>query len=178
MLFSLQSVDNIRKARALLLNELLKLKMLKNYFFNRSHLVWMIFGILAVAIIAMPEVFAQETAADGGGSEDVAPVTKSLWDNIVEGGWAMYPLGLLSVGFITLMVYNSMQLTAKKFVPPELKASVLDKMAEVRVRSAIEAAADSVAVFFAHSSKRCDLAKRDGVLMTHDRAGVNFAPHY
>ncbi|NOY00511.1 MAG: MotA/TolQ/ExbB proton channel family protein [Verrucomicrobia bacterium] len=117
--------------------------MLKTYTFNRSHFVWMIFGILAVAVIAMPEVYAQEAAAEGGGSTEPVQEAKTLWDNIVTGGWAMYPLGLLSVGFITLTVYNGMQLTAKKFVPPELKASVLDKMADVRVRSAIEASADS-----------------------------------
>lgn len=117
--------------------------MLKNHSFNRSHLAWMIFGILAIAVIAMPDIFAQDGAAAAEGGEAAAAPTKTLWDNIMEGGWAMWPLGLLSVGFITLTVYNSMQLTAKKFVPPELKASVLDKMAEVRVRSAIEASADS-----------------------------------
>ena len=122
--------------------------MLKTYSFNRSHLAWMIFGILAVAVVAMPEVFAADGAAAGGGGDGdgaagEAEQSKTLWDNIVTGGWAMYPLGLLSVGFITLTVYNAMQLTAKKFIPPELKASVLDKMADVRVRSAIEASADS-----------------------------------
>lgn len=114
--------------------------MLKNYPVKRSHLAWMIFGILAIAVITMPDVFAQDA---GEGGEAAAESSKTLWDNILEGGWAMWPLGLLSVGFITLTVYNGMQLTAKKFVPPELKASVLDKMAEVRVRSAIEASADS-----------------------------------
>ena len=101
-----------------------------------------------MAVVAMPEVFAADGAAAGGGGDGdgaagEAEQSKTLWDNIVTGGWAMYPLGLLSVGFITLTVYNAMQLTAKKFIPPELKASVLDKMADVRVRSAIEASADS-----------------------------------
>ena len=117
--------------------------MLKKYSLNRSHLVWIIFGILAAAVIAMPDVFAQEAGAAGDGGGDAPQSSKTLWDSIIGGGWAMYPLGLLSVGLITLTVYNAMQLTAKKFVPPELKASVLDKMAEVRVRSAIEASADS-----------------------------------
>ncbi|MCB1086996.1 MAG: MotA/TolQ/ExbB proton channel family protein, partial [Verrucomicrobiae bacterium] len=52
-------------------------------------------------------------------------------------------LGLFSVCMITLAVYNFMQFTRKKFVPPLLKQSVLSHMAEVRVRSSIEEAAES-----------------------------------
>lgn len=116
--------------------------MLKYYPFKRSHLAWMAFGIFVVAMVALPDLFAQAAPAEGSG-ETEAQGGGTLWDMVADGGWAMYPLGLLSVGFITLTVYNAMQLTAKKFVPPTLKASILDKMAEVRVRSAIEAAADS-----------------------------------
>ncbi|MCB1062817.1 MAG: MotA/TolQ/ExbB proton channel family protein [Verrucomicrobiae bacterium] len=104
----------------------------------RSHLRLSVIGAIAFSAASAPLLYAQDAA-------EAAPeeAQQTLWDLIVAGGWAMYPLGIFSVCMITLAVYNAMQLTRKKFVPPMLKQSVLTHMGEVRVRSAIEEAAES-----------------------------------
>lgn len=99
-----------------------------------------VFLVLATLVLVAPDLLAQAAedaaAADGGKQQ-------TLWDLIVAGGWAMYPLGALSVAMITLAVFNAMQLTHGKFIPKRLKESVLANMADVRVRSAIEDSAES-----------------------------------
>jgi len=102
----------------------------------RSNLTCLQIGLVSL-LATSTSLLAQ---ADGAADE---PKTQTLWDLIAAGGWAMYPLGLFSVRMITLAVYNFMQLTRKKFVPPLLKQSVLAHMAEVRVRSSIEESAES-----------------------------------
>lgn len=104
----------------------------------RSNLTWLSIGLVVCLTLVSPELFAQDAPAEGA-----APESKTLWDMVLLGGWAMWPLGLFSVAMITLFVYNQMQLTRKKFVPPILKQSLLANMGEVKVRSAIEEAAES-----------------------------------
>jgi biopolymer transport protein ExbB len=50
-------------------------------------------------------------------------------------------IGAAIVAFIALAVYNFMALTKAKFCPDDLKAALMDHMANCRVRSAIELAA-------------------------------------
>ena len=83
-------------------------------------------------------------AADAPAAE-VQP--KSIMDKIIEGGVFMVPIGILSVWMITLAVFNVLQLSKKKFAPPALKEEVLAYMAEVRVRSSIDAAAQDSSYF-------------------------------
>ncbi|MCP5539732.1 MAG: MotA/TolQ/ExbB proton channel family protein [Akkermansiaceae bacterium] len=111
----------------------------------RSKFTGVLFGVLLATFLVTVQIYAQDAAggAAAGGEEAAAENPQTLWDLIKAGGWAMWPLGAMSVALITLAVYNSMQLTGKKFVPPMLKQATLANMAEVRVRSAIEDAAAS-----------------------------------
>jgi len=61
------------------------------------------------------EVVGEEAAADSG---------RSLIDMIKVGGWAMYPLGALSVGGIALILYNFIAVRPKKLLD-------VDKLEEV-----------------------------------------------
>jgi len=93
--------------------------------------------ILAFAVFA-PEVWAQ----DGADADAPAEAEqKTLMTKIIDAGWFMAPIGVLSILTITLAVFNFLQLSRKKFVPPVLKETVLANMADVRVRSAIDASA-------------------------------------
>ncbi|NNE93106.1 MAG: MotA/TolQ/ExbB proton channel family protein [Verrucomicrobiales bacterium] len=93
-------------------------------------------------VFTAPELFAQDDGGTGGDStEEVAEAPPTLWTKIKQGGWAMWPLAVLSICMITLAVYNFMQLTRGKFIPPALQQNVLANMMDVRVRSAIEASA-------------------------------------
>lgn len=97
--------------------------------------------LLVVALtFTAPELMAQDDAADAPAAEE-EPGT--YLDTIKKGGLAMIPLGLLSVGVVTLFVFNMLQMMGGKFVPGVLRMQVLDLMSQVRVRSAIETAAAS-----------------------------------
>lgn len=62
---------------------------------------------------------------------------------IIEGGITMIPIIIVMFAIIALVVYNATALKKDKFVPADLKANLLQLMAECRVRSAIELAATS-----------------------------------
>lgn len=100
------------------------------------------FGVLVLFAVLAPDLAAQD-AAEGAPVEE----KKTLMDKIVDAGAFMIPIGILSVLMITLAVFNALQLSKKKFVPPVLKDEVLANMADVRVRSAIDAAAQDPSYF-------------------------------
>jgi len=62
---------------------------------------------------------------------------------IIDGGITMIPIVIVLFAIIALVVYNAMALKRDKFIPADLKANLLQLMAECRVRSAIELAATS-----------------------------------
>ncbi|MEX2578323.1 MAG: MotA/TolQ/ExbB proton channel family protein [Verrucomicrobiales bacterium] len=102
--------------------------------FLRSQRYLVVFGVALVLLVFAPDLRAQE--ADAAVEE-----TETLMDKIVDAGWFMAPIGILSILMITLAVFNGLQLSKKKFVPAGLGDEVLANMAEVRVRSSIDIAA-------------------------------------
>lgn len=108
--------------------------------------LWLPLTIACAALLYCVPAFSQDAAAAAAAAPAEAP-KKTLLDYWTLGGWAMWPLGLLSVMAVTLTVYNFLQLTKAKFVPPTLKGSYLNFMTEVRVRSAIEHTAASPSYF-------------------------------
>ncbi|MEM7602683.1 MAG: MotA/TolQ/ExbB proton channel family protein, partial [Verrucomicrobiota bacterium] len=93
------------------------------------------FALVAFATLIGPDLLAQEDGMEG------AAETKSLMDKILDAGWFMLPIGILSIITITLAVFNILQMGKKKFVPVDLKDNILASMADVRVRSAIDISA-------------------------------------
>lgn len=86
-------------------------------------------SLLSIALTT-PTVFAQ------------APGGKTLLEKwVLDGGYTMIFIALAVVAFLALAVYNFMALTKSKFCPDDLKATLMDHMANCRVRSAIEVAA-------------------------------------
>lgn len=71
---------------------------------------------------------AQNEANGGATTEEQAEVQaaeeKSLLDMIKAGGWAMWPLGLLSVATVGLAVYNGIALRKANFIDDEVIGSV------------------------------------------------------
>ncbi len=100
---------------------------------NRRFIAFL--GLAAVFLtlfLCMPELMAQEEG-DGDGKVSLIQLVK-------EGGWAMYPLGAVSLAVVSLAVFNFIQLTKTKFCPPVLHQTLLENMQQCRVRSAIEVA--------------------------------------
>ncbi len=96
--------------------------------------------ILLISAFLLPDLLAQDAGAGDAPADDGKQTFMEL---IIEGGWAMYPLGGLSLMWVALVVYNVLQLNGKKFAPADLKLAIHENMAECRVRSAIEVAASS-----------------------------------
>lgn len=91
---------------------------------HRSRLV--AFATLSTFILTSPSLFAAESLLQ-------------RW--VIAGGGTMFFIGGAVVAYIALSAYNFMALTKAKFCPDDLKAILLDHMANCRVRSAIEVAA-------------------------------------
>lgn len=64
---------------------------------------------------------------------------RTFFSGIKEGGWAMWPLGAMSIAIIALAVYLFMDLTDKNFSPPELVASLNSDMENGDVEAALNA---------------------------------------
>lgn len=87
---------------------------------------------MVATLAAAPALFAQTPA----------PQESTLLQRwVIDGGWTMIFIGAAIVAFIAISVYNFMALTKAKFCPDDLKAALMDHMANCRVRSAIELAA-------------------------------------
>jgi len=92
-----------------------------------------------VAALFFFSVFAPALPAQEA-TEVPVEAPKTLMTKIIDGGVFMVPIGILSVMMITLMVFNTLQLSKKKFVPAGLRDEILANMADVRVRSSIDVA--------------------------------------
>ncbi len=92
----------------------------------------------AGSLLIAPELLAQdiESAASEAPADEVR-----LIDQIIDGGWFMLALALMSVAVVTLAVFNILQLSKKKFCPPTLRDELHAHMADVRVRTAIDVSA-------------------------------------
>ena len=79
--------------------------------------------------------FAQEAA------EAAVPQEQTMLDKwIIAGGWTMIPIMLVEAFIVFLVIYNMVALKKEKFCPEDLKVTLLQLMAECRIRSAIEVA--------------------------------------
>lgn len=88
-------------------------------------------------VLVAPEAMAQAADDDTAGE-----ATRMIDQVLAAGGW-MVPIAICSLMTLALVVLNSLQLTTKKFCPPDLKENLMANMQEVRVRSAIELASQS-----------------------------------
>lgn len=95
-------------------------------------------GAMLVLTVCAPDVWAQDPVANE--AADAAPKETTLMDMILGGGIFMLPIGILSLWMITLSVFLGLQLSRAKFIPRKLKEELMDLMAEVKVRSAIDTA--------------------------------------
>lgn len=80
-------------------------------------------GLLLSLIVVCFAVFAvaQEPAAAASGA---LAKKMTLWDLIVVGGWAMWPLGACSFGLIMMVVINYRQLSKKNMMPEGVMAQL------------------------------------------------------
>ena len=68
---------------------------------------------------------------------------KSLFTMISEGGWAMWPLGLISIAVIALAIYLFLDISRKNFTPHELSANLGEAMDGGDLQAGLELASAS-----------------------------------
>ncbi len=95
---------------------------------------------LSTIMLSSAPLLAADAAKKGG---------KSALDlYLIDGGPLTIFIAVLGfVSLIGLVVFNAINLTKSKFCPEDLKAAILDHMANCRVRSAIEVAASHPSYF-------------------------------
>jgi biopolymer transport protein ExbB len=86
-----------------------------------------------------PAPAAAEPASEGS----VSRGPTSLWGMLLKGGWAMIPLGILSVGMIGLSVYFLMDFKEKNFYPKELIGELSSKLEHADLEGASQTASNS-----------------------------------
>ncbi|MGF1451957.1 MAG: MotA/TolQ/ExbB proton channel family protein [Opitutales bacterium] len=101
-------------------------------------LVFLTFTGTAVALGQAETAPATEAAAAG---------QQNLFDLIVQGGWAMWPLGLCSLFMLFLVVFCFLQTGQGKFVPGSLCENVNGLLREHRVDEARQALEGNNTVF-------------------------------
>ena len=75
-------------------------------------------ALVGMAVMAMAQEAAPAAAAPAAAKK------MTLWDLIVTGGWAMWPLGICSIGVVGFAVLNFRQVSRKKMMPEEVLAKL------------------------------------------------------
>lgn len=78
---------------------------------------------------------AQEIAA-ATDEANAEKVETSLIDMYKTGGWAMYPLTLLSIGMVGLIVYNALAIQADRILQPQLVPEIDQALEELDIEKA------------------------------------------
>ncbi len=107
-------------------------------------------SLFAQEDFSVPGLDAPKKAAPTAPAAGTTPGTvevedSSLWGMVKKGGWAMWPLGLLSVAAIALSIYFLMDFKAANFAPRELVSRLEGKLAEGDLAGAGDLARNSPA---------------------------------
>ncbi len=81
-----------------------------------------------LSVFSAVSAFAQDTAEAAGTVEKT-----TLMSLILEGGWAMIPLGLMSVAMIYFIVQNGLALREKVLLRPDLMPEFINMMKDKKV---------------------------------------------
>jgi biopolymer transport protein ExbB len=111
---------------------------------------WTILLFWLVALSGRAQEVADAAAA--------APEKITFLGLILQGGWAMVPLGLLSVAMIYFIVQNFISLREKALLRQDMMPTLLDMMVQKNVRKALEICRENPSMFtlvFGAGLERC-----------------------
>jgi len=76
------------------------------------------FILIAALLLPLP-ILAQEPPPPAPPAEHPAPPPQkmTLWDLIKVGGWAMWPLGLCSIGLVSMVIINLRMVSRRNLMP-------------------------------------------------------------
>lgn len=108
-----------------------------------------------LSLLVGPVAFAQEAEADAPAATEQKT---TLWTLILQGGWAMIPLGVMSVGTIYLIVQNSLALREKVLLRPDMMPEFINLMKDKKIVEAHSLCKENETLFtyvFAAGLERC-----------------------
>lgn len=93
-------------------------------------------GLFALLLLPVMAAYAQ-TEPFNAAANVAAPDEKSFIDLIAAGGWAMWPLGALSMLSLGLIIFNFINIRAKNFIPAEATERLGEAMTNLEIDEAI-----------------------------------------
>ncbi len=81
-------------------------------------------ALAAITLLLVGSAFGQEPAAGAAGGHGSGVHSKTLWEQIKEGGWVMVPIGLCSVATLYLIGDGVIRTSRKRVAPPGHEQSV------------------------------------------------------
>jgi len=85
---------------------------------KKTYLLIVLMTVMLVGLLVAPMAMAQEPAAE---NETVAKQEVTVGGMLKQGGWAMFPLGLMSMAMIYFVVRNILMLREKTLLRADLK---------------------------------------------------------
>ena len=79
---------------------------------------------------------AGAVAQPAGEASPPTETNTTLWGLIKQGGWTMFPLGVLSVAAIGLIIYGSMSTQSARMLSPDLVPQLQDEIQRLHVEPA------------------------------------------
>ena len=108
-----------------------------------------------LSLVAGPVAFAQDVEEVQSGAKEEKT---TLFSMIQQGGWAMIPLGLFSVGMVYFIVQNGLALREKVLLRPDLLPDFIVLMKDKKVEEAHSLCKENETLFtyvFAAGLERC-----------------------
>ena len=69
-------------------------------------------------------------------AQEIGPQTTTFWGLVKQGGWTMFPLGLLSVAGIGLIIYGFVSVQENKMLAPQLVPGLQDDLSNLNIDQA------------------------------------------
>jgi biopolymer transport protein ExbB len=112
-----------------------------------------------LGMVMAPIAFAQD-AAEAAAAVNVQKTT--LWQMIQQGGWAMIPLGLMSMGMVYFIVQNGLALREKVLLRPDLIPEFITLMKDKKILEAHSLCKENETLFtyvFQAGLERCSTTR-------------------
>jgi biopolymer transport protein ExbB len=91
-------------------------------------------GLLFIGASTFAFAQSEDTTEEAVAEEVVS--SNSLFTKVKQGGWAMYPLGILSMSAFALTIYNFIALRKKDFFDDEVASQLGNKLNELDISGA------------------------------------------
>ncbi|WP_372846703.1 MotA/TolQ/ExbB proton channel family protein [Pontiella sp.] len=115
-----------------------------------------------LSLVAAPIAFAQEATEAAAAAPAPSVQKTTLWMMIKQGGWAMWPLGLMSVGMVYFIVQNGLATREKVLLRPDMIPEFIQLMKDKKIVEAHSLCKENQTLFtyvFQAGLERCSTTR-------------------